>query len=351
MSKKIKLSILAFLIIILVLTIQSKAENNLSNSTVTSEQDITNNTSNTNTAISDTSSNNTTSTSNISDSSTTTKSNIATLSNLGIKPKDFSGFKSDIVTYNTTVPYETESIEVYAKKGHNEQTITGTGTKKLNVGLNKIEIIVIAEDGISKKTYTINVTRQEKDENEENTEEDLTFGLSELKIQGINLEPEFQTDIYEYKIELKEDLEKLDLSTLATEIGAEIEIIGNENLKEGENIITIIVKDKNEEKNATYQIIVNKIVENLEEDNNRQKKKMFIIGGGIVLGVVVLILTIAVIKFKKKKSIKTNRENENFMKYNNINNFYKESIQDTVEDKENDDFANKKKNIKGKRFR
>lgn len=291
----------------------------------------------------------------------TTKSNIATLKNLGIRPNDFKGFNANKLSYNTTVPYETESVEVYATKGHDKQTITGTGTKKLNVGSNKVDVTVTAEDGTTKKTYTINITRKEKgdtseDEDEEESEEDpvqdIVFGLSELTITGISLEPEFQTDIYEYKIELTEDLDKLDFSTLLpTTVGAEIEIIGNENLQEGENIITIIIKGESEEETATYQIIVNKIVpkENteIEENNNEQTKKMIIIGCTIA-GAALMIIIITVVVVKRKKSIKE-KEDEGFMKYNHINDIYKESFQSSLDDEDNYDTKNKRN--KGKRYK
>ncbi len=299
--------------------------------------------------------------SNISQQPSTTISNDATLRELGIRPNDFKGFNRNKLSYNVIVPYETESVEVYAKKGHDKQTISGTGTKKLNVGSNKVDVVVIAEDGIAKKIYTINITRKEKADSNNNTTDDneideeepeeIGFGLSELTIKGIDLEPQFQTDIYEYRIELKEDLDKLDLSTLATEIGTEIEIMGNENLQEGENVITIIVKGEDEDKNATYQIIVNKTIKKAEAKNNdNNMKKMLIIGGTIVAGVIILIIPIIIAR--KRRLEKIEEEDEEFSQYNNINinDIYKESIQNTF-DEEDGDYERKRKNSKGKRYK
>ena len=59
----------------------------------------------------------------------------------------------------------------------------------------------------------------------------------------IYLNPEFKTDIYEYTIELKEDLTEIPLKAIANRENAKIEITGNEDLKEGENVITITVTD------------------------------------------------------------------------------------------------------------
>ena len=47
-------------------------------------------------------------------SSTATKSNIATLSDFGIKPHDFSGFKPNTLKYSVDVPSDTETVEIYA---------------------------------------------------------------------------------------------------------------------------------------------------------------------------------------------------------------------------------------------
>ena len=153
------------------------------------------------------------------------KSKVATLSNLGIRPNDFSGFKPNTYSYTTEVPNDVEKIEVYASKGHSGQTISGTGTNKtLKVGENKFNVTVTAEDGKTTKTYTINVIRKEaevkpnqeepnenepdKNESDEETNEkpeepEEAFGLSELTIEGLKLKPQFKTDVYEYKRELK----------------------------------------------------------------------------------------------------------------------------------------------------
>ena len=96
------------------------------------------------------------------ETSTPTKSNVATLSNLGIKPNDFSGFSAGKTSYSVEVPNETETIEVYASKGQSGQTISGTGKKTLKEGANTFSVVVTAEDGKTKKTYTINVTRKQK---------------------------------------------------------------------------------------------------------------------------------------------------------------------------------------------
>lgn len=296
---------------------------------------------------------------------TTEKSSIATLSNLGIRPNDFSGFKANIYSYNVEVPNDVEKIQVYANKGQSGQQISGIGTKTLKEGKNSFSIVVTAEDGKTQKTYTVNVTRKQKEEvtepitEQENSEEipmEEIFGLSELKIEGIELQPEFQTEVYEYRIELKEDLDKLDLTTLATEVGADIEITGNENLHEGENVITIIVKGESEANTVAYQIIVNKVLENnedilKEEQENKEKVKKIIIislSGGILF---VIIMVIIIIKVRKSRKI-----SDNYIAYENIVDSYSDDCEDNeqIEKNEYESYEKcnkKKKRSKGKRFK
>lgn len=293
----------------------------------------------------------------------TEKSNIATLSNLGIKPNDFSGFKANTFSYNTEVANEVEKIEIYASKGDKGQTLTGTGVKTLKEGANAFNIVVTAEDGKTKKTYTINVTRKAKEENKKDEEEqpkeeekEEKFGLAELKIKELELKPQFQTGIYEYTTELKENIEKLDITLLGTEENSNIEITGNENLQEGENIITITVKGETEEKTATYQIIVNKVIEkkedtvNVEKDNNKIKKVIIISSAGAIILIIIIVIVINKIKKSKNKGSR-------YIPYENIVNDYSEEDKTQEEQEQEyeiniyDDETKNKKHLKGKRYK
>ena len=119
--------------------------------------------------VSKTSSNTSNSTEQKNNQSNQEKSNNANLSNLGIRPNDFSGFSPTKTSYSVTVPNEVESVEVYAGKGQNGQKISGTGSKTLKEGLNTFNITVTAEDGKTTKTYTLNIVRKEQEVKEENT--------------------------------------------------------------------------------------------------------------------------------------------------------------------------------------
>lgn len=96
----------------------------------------------------------------------------ANLSNLGVTPYDFSGFKPEVTEYAITVASDVTSVEVYANVAANGATFTVDGdAENLQEGENKIGVIVTAPDGITTKTYTITITRKES-EKEEVIEED-----------------------------------------------------------------------------------------------------------------------------------------------------------------------------------
>lgn len=319
----------------------------------------------------------------------TNQSNNADLKNLGIRPNDFSGFKANKTEYSVEVPNEVENIEVYAVKGNDKQTITGTGNKTLTEGENTFNVVVTAEDGTTKKIYTINVRRKAKDETteekptEENPEEDPLeeiFGLSELTVEGLNLNPEFKTDIYEYTLDLEEDKEKLDIITVSTEVNATIEVTGNEQLQNGENIITILVSNEAGDKTATYQITVNKkskddnlIAEEQEKIKQEKQKKIIMLACSAVAVVIIGIVAIVII-IKKSRNASSEipysnlyDEEDNFDDGNYEDYTYglkpKQEIQEDKLDSENlaeenteyDDYeqeeTRKNKHKKGKRFK
>lgn len=267
-------------------------------------------------------------TNNSQSNNTQTKSSVATLGNLGIKPNDFKGFTPSKISYSTTVPDNVSSIEIYATKGQSGQTISGTGKKQLKDGQNNFEIKVTAEDGKTTKTYKLTVTKGKSsstseenntenttsqdveennsiDENSSDTEaEEQTLGLAELKIDGITLSPSFKKDVYEYTAKLKEDKDKLDVIATPITDGNKVEILGNDNLKDGENTITIIVSDESGENTATYQINVTK--EKKEKtflEKIMEKKKECLIIGALCVAIIVVVIILIVYHVHSKNDM------------------------------------------------
>ncbi len=227
----------------------------------------------------------------------------ARLKNLGINPEqyDFTGFTSDVTEYATEVPNEVTEIEIYATAINSSAQITGIGKIELKEGKNDLAVEVIAANG-TKKTYTISVTRKESENVAGTTEKKL--GLSMLSIKGVTLNPTFNTETYEYTVDITEALDSLEIQTEANEQDATVEVMGNENLHDGENTITILVKNKEVDKVTTYQIIVNK---NVAKEEGFGKEE--IIKTIIIVVLIILIISAIILKIKMSKESVENEVN------------------------------------------
>ena len=284
------------------------------------------------------------------DNKATNKSNNANLSNLGIKPNDFKGFKISTTSYNVSVPNDVENITIYATAQDKKATITGDGAQKLNVGKNKLNVIVTAEDGTT-KTYTINVTREEgKNGATENTTSNNTTNsvvsqdnknsesdLKKLSIKGYNLTPSFSPNVYEYKVNVTENVSSLDIETEKANDNVSIDIAGNENFVEGENTITLLVYNEETKQNSTYQIIVNKAnkdenaLNNTLNDAEKKANKIRIILLGSVVFIIICVIIFVIVKHRMntdddekyeyddddKERINLDEEEEFFKRLNN----------------------------------
>lgn len=236
----------------------------------------------------------------------------ANLANLGIRPYDFTGFRYGTTTYEVEVPEDTEKVEVYASAQAEEAKITGTGSKTLEKGENEAKVVVTAKDGTT-KTYTINIIRgakqkEEEDEKKEEITEELGNGLSKLKINDLKLSPEFKTNVYEYTVKYIGEDKKVKIEAAATNENYEIEIVGNDNLQEGENFITILVSEANGNNVATYQIKLSKSLVDeeaiaKEEASKKEKQQTILIGVGIVVVVVGAIIVGAIITHKRNQKL------------------------------------------------
>lgn len=319
-----------------------------------------------------------------------TESN-AYLSNLGITPNDFSGFRYATMTYDVTVPENVDEIEVYATPMNANAEVTGTGTKTLEAGKNTFEVTVTSEDGTKTNTYTINVTRQGDASSNttvgtttsQTTSEEEEDGLDSLRIGDLQLSPSFSTNVYEYTAKYVGQETSLSVQAVATDASYKVEVTGNQDLKEGDNLITIVVSDANGENVATYQVTLNKSIaqEPVEEAINEQDNtKMYIIAG--VVGVVIIILIIyLIVRHKRRQSWAeeytvpyTGSNGDDFIdddNYDNYNNQYENEDEDNgiVKTKEmreqekerirkqfldnynNDEEERPKKKNKGKRFK
>lgn len=296
------------------------------------------------------------------------KSTDSTLSSLSIAEGAITPeFNRDVKEYAITVPNEVTKLNITATPTDSKASVSVTEYEELKEGENTITISVTAEDGTTKTDYVIKATRQKKE-----------LALEKLIVKYTNqngevvelpLTPEFISNIYEYSIETLEYwVKSLDIEALANIEGATIEISGADSLKEGENIITITVKNKvtveaqeegteatEQEETKTYTIKFNRNAEptiigrisnwfkgifggiSTWYGNNQQK----VIVGGLALCIIALIgLSIyIVIDYKKYKDLlskvgKLNTLNNSEVKV--ATETAKNSIEDIYKDRKNE---------------
>lgn len=223
----------------------------------------------------------------------------------------------------------------------NGNSVSGT-TVKLEEGTNEI-VVTNLDDGQSIKVYLSRKAKENTTPNiidesvEEETKKELK--LSKLEVQDFDFSPVFSEDTYAYTINIdmdKKDISKLNLTAIANDESAKVTIQGNENFKEGENIVYIILESADGSKKVTYQITVNKTrtsseVINVQESDNAKSasddkasivdRMVFsvVIVVTILVGGIIITITLIIINNKKEKEeqlenkeeLNTNKENSN----------------------------------------
>ncbi len=183
------------------------------------------------------------------------KSGNANLSNLGIEPYDFTDFTPDTTTYSVTVPYEITEVKLYATPQDTKAKVTGDGIKQLNEGENILTVTCTAENGAN-KTYTVTIIREAQLQIQEESKE---LKLENLEVVGFDLDPEFDSDTHIYNVKIEnENVESLTFLAKPNYENAKIVVAGNENLKPGENKITIELLLEDSDKSIKYTIFATK---------------------------------------------------------------------------------------------
>ncbi len=138
-------------------------------------------------------------------------------------------------------------------------------------------------------------TEEPKQEDPTETNEDgpidITNGLKSLEIAGLTLTPEFTPNVYEYRVIVEEDISALDINAVALTEDGKISIAGNENLKEGENLITITVYNSINEV-ATYQITTFKNTADLTKTDEMLKAGNKAATRGVIIFAVILAVSV-----------------------------------------------------------
>lgn len=255
-----------------------------------------------------TSGGNSSSNNNNNSNDTSTNSN-ALLKMIKVSPVDFSGFKPTKYSgYSVTVENDVTEVSVKATPQVSGAKVAISGDKDLKEGKNTVSIVVTAKDGKTKKTYTVEVNRlaagEEATETTEGPEgqEETTSLLSNLTIQNVNLTPAFSPDIYEYTVEVGADVLSLPIEALPVDEGTKVEVLGNENFVDGENIVTILLTSEDGKQTTTYQIKVMKNMQPVVSTTNNedaQKNFMYMIIFDVCTALVAIAgITFAIIEYR-----------------------------------------------------
>lgn len=202
----------------------------------------------------------------------------------GLSPE----FDKNITEYYLIVDLTIEKVNVEAVPEDEKSKITITGNSDLQEGENTIKILVKAENG-NTKTYTINITKT-------NDLEKVNATLKSLSVKGFNFYPSFKTNIYNYNLTVNEKLTQLEILAETEIEEATYEIIGNENLKEGDNLIKVIVTAKDGETKREYKINVYLSNKNVEAQKTNTTIAIVILS---VISIAIVVTVVLIIKKRR----------------------------------------------------
>lgn len=173
-------------------------------------------------------------------------------------------FRKDIFEYYLTIPSDVQDIEVLAISENPNASVYISGNTNLKEGLNDIRIQVISEDTTQNKLYTIHITKTSNIQL-------ANTNLEILAIENVLLNPPFDVNQINYKAQVSNQTTNLNVLAVPENEQASVEINGNDNLKEGNNLVTVLVTAPNGFTKKNYEIEVYR--RNLEEDNKYQEEQ------------------------------------------------------------------------------
>lgn len=197
---------------------------------------------------------------NVSDDNTNLS--ILRLDQEGISPD----FNKDIKEYYFVTDKAINNINITAIPENSGATVTIAGNKNLKIGENTIDIKVESKDKSKTSIYKIYVTKT-------NNIELANANLETLAIRQGVLEPEFDSNMTKYKVEIANSIDKIDILAVPQKEKATVKIIGNGEMKEGDNQVQIIVLAENGTTNKKYDVIVHR--RNQEEEQKYEEEREY----------------------------------------------------------------------------
>lgn len=200
-------------------------------------------------------------------------------------------FNAETTKYSITVEKDIEKLNITATPEDEKATVNIIGNEDLKVGNNIVKVTVTAQDGTI-RTYTISVTKTNKESETENLK------LKTLQIKNATLSPEFDPSITSYIISVDnpESISKDDITAVAEDEDVQVSITENTQANATERIITIMLEDSEGKQTGVYQITIQKSQSNpLSVIKSNQDNSMYYTLGGIIAALVVLIIIIIIL--------------------------------------------------------
>ncbi|MFD5018279.1 cadherin-like beta sandwich domain-containing protein, partial [Paenibacillus sp. NPDC058367] len=179
------------------------------------------------------------------------KSADATLSGLTFTDVTLSPtFSKDTLTYTAAVANSVTNTTITATKGNKDSVILviDLGSKSLSVGVNTFIVHVTAEDGVTKKEYTVTITRA--------TSSDAS--LSALTLSGVTLSPVFASGTLSYTANVANNVTSTTIGASTNSGAAMVPVadLGLKLLSVGANTFTVHVTAEDGITKKDYSVTV-----------------------------------------------------------------------------------------------
>lgn len=189
-----------------------------------------------------------------------TNLSVLRLNHEGISPN----FAKDIKEYYIVVDETLDKFDITTIAENPNSTINITGNNNLKTGLNTININVKSEDKTKETNYKIYVTKTSNIEK-------ANANLENLAVENGTLNPEFDANITNYKVEVSSDTDTVNVLAVPERINAKVNINKENKLEVGDNTIEITVNAEDNITKKKYVVIVHR--RNNEEENQLKEEK------------------------------------------------------------------------------
>lgn len=206
-------------------------------------------------------------------------------------------FNKNNLTYTVIIPEDVTSIEINAEPEAEGAIVRISGNTRLTRQENTVTVRVTAKDGTS-RAYSITVLKAPE----------VNLKLDSLQIEGLELNPVFDEDTFYYTSSLVDtELTSLNVNAVANDETANVEVIGADNLVDGENLINIIVSNDDETTIYQVNVDVDMLGEKEKEVDNVITRVRKIINyalwgfAGFLLVIVLILIIVLIRKIIKRK--------------------------------------------------